>query len=191
MNHARPEDFRALVRRWPECRLVFEASMNGHWLFEILERELSSERIVLANPFKTRIIAPGADQDRQGGRADSGRSVTRQAGPPRAYCRSGDPTDQGGAPPALFFRPPAHDAAQSHSSFAWPVHCLREFKAIAKKKGGAPVSDSSLLKRVAAVRDGPFMSRLTLGLPPGSLSSERMPEAPSLPINVRITPVRH
>ena len=31
--------------------------MNWHWLFEILERELSSERIVLANPFKTRIIA--------------------------------------------------------------------------------------------------------------------------------------
>jgi transposase len=31
--------------------------MNLHWLFEILEMELSSERIVLANPFKTRIIA--------------------------------------------------------------------------------------------------------------------------------------
>ena len=31
--------------------------MNWHWLFEILERELSPERIVLANPFKTRIIA--------------------------------------------------------------------------------------------------------------------------------------
>ena len=31
--------------------------MNWHWLFEILERELPSERIVLANPFKTRIIA--------------------------------------------------------------------------------------------------------------------------------------
>jgi hypothetical protein len=31
--------------------------MNWHWLFEILERELSLERIVLANPFKTRVIA--------------------------------------------------------------------------------------------------------------------------------------
>jgi hypothetical protein len=31
--------------------------MKWDWLFEILERELSSERIVLANPFKTRIIA--------------------------------------------------------------------------------------------------------------------------------------
>ena len=31
--------------------------MNWHWLFEILEREVPSERIVLANPFKTRIIA--------------------------------------------------------------------------------------------------------------------------------------
>jgi transposase len=31
--------------------------MKWDWLFEILERELSSERIVLAKPFKTRIIA--------------------------------------------------------------------------------------------------------------------------------------
>jgi transposase len=49
---------RTLVRRWAGCQLVFEASMNWHWLFvEILEREVPSERIVLANPFKTRIIA--------------------------------------------------------------------------------------------------------------------------------------
>ena len=57
IDHARPEDFRTLVRRWPGCHVVFEASMNWHWLFEILEREVPSERIVLANPFKTRIIA--------------------------------------------------------------------------------------------------------------------------------------
>ena len=57
IDHAHPEDFRGLVRRWSGCRVVFEAGMNWHWLFEILERELSSERIVLANPFKTRIIA--------------------------------------------------------------------------------------------------------------------------------------
>ena len=37
--------------------MVFDAGMNWHWLFEILEMELSCERIVLANPFKTRIIA--------------------------------------------------------------------------------------------------------------------------------------
>ena len=57
IDHARPEDFRTLVRRWAGCHLVFEASMNWHWLFEILEREVPSERIVLANPFKTQIIA--------------------------------------------------------------------------------------------------------------------------------------
>ena len=57
IDHAHPEDFSALVRRWPGCHVVFEAGMNWHWLFEILERELPSERIVLANPFKTRIIA--------------------------------------------------------------------------------------------------------------------------------------
>ena len=57
IDHAHPEDFRALVRRWAGCHVVFEAGMNWHWLFEILEMELSSERIVPANPFKTRIIA--------------------------------------------------------------------------------------------------------------------------------------
>ena len=57
IDHARPEDFRTLMRRWAGCHVVFEASMNWHWLFEILEREVPSERIVLANPFKTRIIA--------------------------------------------------------------------------------------------------------------------------------------
>src|SRR5258705_1774401 len=57
IDHAHPEDFGALVRRWPGCHVVFEAGMNWHWLFEILEREMPSERIVLANAFKTRIIA--------------------------------------------------------------------------------------------------------------------------------------
>jgi hypothetical protein len=28
IDHAHPEDFRALVRRWPGCRVVFEAGMN-------------------------------------------------------------------------------------------------------------------------------------------------------------------
>ena len=57
IDHVRPEDFGTLVRRWPGCRVVFEASMNWHWLFELLETEVSGERIFLANPFKTRIIA--------------------------------------------------------------------------------------------------------------------------------------
>jgi hypothetical protein len=37
IDHAHPEDFRALVRRWSACRVVFEAGMNWHWLFELLE----------------------------------------------------------------------------------------------------------------------------------------------------------
>ncbi|MGA7901324.1 MAG: hypothetical protein WBL40_21460 [Terrimicrobiaceae bacterium] len=93
--------------------------MNWHWLFEILEMELSPERIVLANPFKTRIIAEAQIKT---GKVDArilAGSVTRQAGSQRTYRRPGDPTDQGGAPPALFFRAPAHDIAQSHSSSAW------------------------------------------------------------------------
>jgi hypothetical protein len=28
IDHAHPEDFHALVRRWPGCRVVFEAEMN-------------------------------------------------------------------------------------------------------------------------------------------------------------------
>src|SRR4029077_18180840 len=52
---------RRISARWCgdglDATWFFEASMNWHWLFEILEREVPSERIVLANPFKTRIIA--------------------------------------------------------------------------------------------------------------------------------------
>ncbi len=57
IDHAIPEDFRRLVECWPGCKVVFEATMNWHWLYEILEAVLPSEDIVLANPFKTRIIA--------------------------------------------------------------------------------------------------------------------------------------
>ena len=57
IDHLCPEQFVSLVRRWPGCRVVFEACMNWHWLLEILEEAMPREDIVLANPFKTRIIA--------------------------------------------------------------------------------------------------------------------------------------
>ena len=57
IDHLCPEQFVWLVRRWPGCRVVFEACMNWHWLLEILEEAMPREDIVLANPFKTRIIA--------------------------------------------------------------------------------------------------------------------------------------
>lgn len=57
IEHAQPGGFLALVRRWRGCRVVFEASMNWHWLYEILERQMDADAIVLANPYKTRIIA--------------------------------------------------------------------------------------------------------------------------------------
>jgi hypothetical protein len=37
IEHQRPEDFGALVKRWPGCRIVFESSMNWLWLYEVLE----------------------------------------------------------------------------------------------------------------------------------------------------------
>ena len=57
IDHLWPEQFIELVRRWPGCRVVFEACMNWHWLLEILEEAIPREDIVLANAFKTRIIA--------------------------------------------------------------------------------------------------------------------------------------
>jgi transposase len=57
IEHHSPQDFAALVRRWPNPRVVFEASMNWHWLFEVLEQSMPGHHITLANPFKTRIIA--------------------------------------------------------------------------------------------------------------------------------------
>ena len=56
IEHARPGDLALLLRKWPG-RVVFEASMNWHWLYELIEREVAAPNIVLANPFKTRIIA--------------------------------------------------------------------------------------------------------------------------------------
>jgi transposase len=57
IDHLCPEQFVWLVRRWPGCRVVFEACMNWHWLLEILEEVMPREDIVLANPFKTGIRA--------------------------------------------------------------------------------------------------------------------------------------
>ena len=42
--------------RAPGCRVVFEACMDWHWLMETLEGAMPREKIVLANPFKTRRI---------------------------------------------------------------------------------------------------------------------------------------
>ncbi|WP_395740632.1 IS110 family transposase [Prosthecobacter sp.] len=57
IEHHSPHDFKTLVKRWPSVRVVFEASMNWHWLYEVLESAMPAEHIMLANPFKTRIIA--------------------------------------------------------------------------------------------------------------------------------------
>jgi transposase len=57
IEHAQPKGFLALVRRWQGCRVVFEATMNWHWLYEILEGAMDGKNIVLANAYKTRIIA--------------------------------------------------------------------------------------------------------------------------------------
>lgn len=57
IEHARPQEFVELVKRWPGCRVVFEATMNWGWLYEILEQKVEEGNIVLANPYKTRIIA--------------------------------------------------------------------------------------------------------------------------------------
>ena len=48
IEHHSPHDFATLVNRWPNARVVFEASMNWHWLYEVLEQSMPSERITLA-----------------------------------------------------------------------------------------------------------------------------------------------
>jgi transposase len=57
IEHHSPHDFATLVKRWPNARVVFEASMNWHWLYEELEQHMPAPHLTLANPFKTRIIA--------------------------------------------------------------------------------------------------------------------------------------
>jgi hypothetical protein len=83
--------------------VVFEAGMNWHWVVEILERELSSERIVVANPFETR-DAHHCSRRRSrpiGGRADSGRSVTRAVARKFGGQVRARPTGMGPILPAL------------------------------------------------------------------------------------------
>ena len=121
IDHAHPEDFRALVRRWPGCRVVFEASMNWHWLFEILERELSPNASCWPIPSRRASLLRRKSRPTRWTRGFW--PICCAAGwSQRAYRRSGDPADQGGAPPALFFRASSHDVAQSHSSSAWRQH---------------------------------------------------------------------
>jgi transposase len=57
IDHRRPEDFQVLVKGWPEVRVVFEATSNWHWLFELMEEAIGRDRLTMANPFKTRVIA--------------------------------------------------------------------------------------------------------------------------------------
>jgi hypothetical protein len=57
IEHHSPHDFATLVKRWSNARVVFEASMNWHWLYEVLEQSMPGEHITLANAYKTRIIA--------------------------------------------------------------------------------------------------------------------------------------
>ena len=98
--------------------MVFEASMNWHWLFEILERELSSERIVLANPFKTRLIAEvQIKTDKVDARILA--DLLRGKLVPSVHIVGRESERSRSAPPALCFHASAHDVTQSHSSSAW------------------------------------------------------------------------
>jgi hypothetical protein len=63
IDHLYPEQFIALVGRWPRCRVVFEACMNWHWLLEILEDHAAGGHRAgqcVQDPDHCR----GADQDR-------------------------------------------------------------------------------------------------------------------------------
>ena len=57
IEHTTPELFVELAKRYPKARVVFETTMNWAWLYEILEPHVGNKNIVLADAFKTRIIA--------------------------------------------------------------------------------------------------------------------------------------
>jgi transposase len=119
IDHLCPEQLVALVRRWPGCRVVFEACMNWHWLLESLEEAMPREDIVLANPFKTRIIAEAQIKtDKVDARilADllRGNLIARVHIWGKATRR-----DKRSAAPAMFLCAAAHHAAQSDASTPW------------------------------------------------------------------------
>ena len=39
IDHKIPIGFELLIKRYPGCRVVFETTMNWHWLYEVLDRE--------------------------------------------------------------------------------------------------------------------------------------------------------
>ena len=122
---------RRISTRWCDDGLDAEWSLkwvrNWHWLFEILESELSPERIVLANRFKTRIIAESQiETDKVDARILADLLRVRLISSVHVVGRESR-RDQGGAAPALFFRPATHDAAQSHSSAAWRASTLIKY----------------------------------------------------------------
>ena len=53
VEHHSPHGFATLVRRWPSPHVVFEATMNWYWLYEVLERSMPAQHITLANPFRS------------------------------------------------------------------------------------------------------------------------------------------
>lgn len=57
IDHITPEFFVHLIKRHPGCCVVFETTMNWAWLYELLEPHLAQRDIILADAFKTRIIA--------------------------------------------------------------------------------------------------------------------------------------
>jgi len=57
IDHATPDLFVELAKRYPKARVVFETTMNWAWLYEILEPHMAQKDIVLADAYKTRIIA--------------------------------------------------------------------------------------------------------------------------------------
>ena len=57
IEHKVPLGFEHLLKRYLGCRVVFETTMNWHWLYEILEAHMDHKDIVLANAYKMRIIA--------------------------------------------------------------------------------------------------------------------------------------
>ena len=83
--HTTPELFVELAKRYPKARVVFETTMNWAWLYEILEPHVGNKNIVLADAFKTRIIAESQVKNDSRPKGDSLPKAARRASAARQH----------------------------------------------------------------------------------------------------------
>jgi hypothetical protein len=116
IDHKIPIRFELLIKRYPGCRVVFETTMNWHWLYEILEAHMDHKDIVLANAYKMRIIAEAQVKTDKVDAYMLAKFLKAELISTVHIPSKSTRQRKEVVAAKMFFRPPAHDAPQPHSA---------------------------------------------------------------------------